>query len=182
MWFMPCRISPFLKCGICRFLERETPHIASWLTSIQNGWNRHRSRDTSLNRSSKIAQMLQAHLPNAVSLEIWMCKVNVKQSHNTSMKAQGERMHSSYSFTTWALDGGEWSASRPGSSLPPGKGPTVPIVQEAGWAPEPIWTQRLEEKSSLPLLGIEPQSSGRPVRRHYTGWATPVSWECVKDS
>jgi len=29
----------------------------------------------------------------------------------------------------------------------PGKGPTVPIVQEAGWAPEPVWTQRLEEKS-----------------------------------
>jgi hypothetical protein len=31
--------------------------------------------------------------------------------------------------------------------LPPGKGPPVPIVQEAGWAPEPVWTQRLEEKS-----------------------------------
>jgi hypothetical protein len=23
----------------------------------------------------------------------------------------------------------------------------VPIVQEAGWAPEPVWTQRLEGKS-----------------------------------
>jgi hypothetical protein len=29
-----------------------------------------------------------------------------------------------------------------------GKDPPVPIVQEAGWAPEPVWTQRLEEKSS----------------------------------
>jgi hypothetical protein len=28
-----------------------------------------------------------------------------------------------------------------------GKGPPVPIVQEAGWAPEPVWTQRIEEKS-----------------------------------
>jgi hypothetical protein len=46
-----------------------------------------------------------------------------------------------------ALDGGEWSASRPGRALAPGKGPTVPIVQEAGWAPEPVWTQRIEEKS-----------------------------------
>jgi hypothetical protein len=27
------------------------------------------------------------------------------------------------------------------------KGPPVPIVQEAGWASEPVWTQRLEEKS-----------------------------------
>jgi hypothetical protein len=54
-------------------------------------------------------------------------------------------MYSSYSFTTSALDGGEWSASRPGRALPP-----VPIVQEAGWAPEPVWTQRLEEKLFAP--------------------------------
>jgi hypothetical protein len=40
--------------------------------------------------------------------------------------------------------GGEWSASRPGRALPPG-----PTGQEAGWAPEPVWTQRLEEKSSV---------------------------------
>jgi hypothetical protein len=33
-------------------------------------------------------------------------------------------------------------ASRPDRALPP-----VPIVQEAGWDPEPVWTQRLEEKS-----------------------------------
>jgi hypothetical protein len=31
------------------------------------------------------------------------------------------------------------SASRPGRLLPPGKDP-VPIVLEAGWAPEPVWT------------------------------------------
>jgi hypothetical protein len=34
--------------------------------------------------------------------------------------------------------------------LCPGKGPPVPIVQEAGWASEPVWTQRLEEKSFAP--------------------------------
>jgi hypothetical protein len=45
--------------------------------------------------------------------------------------------------TTW----GEWSASRPGRALPSGKGPPVPIVQEAGWTPEPVWTQRIEEIS-----------------------------------
>jgi hypothetical protein len=57
------------------------------------------------------------------------------------------RNYSSYSLLTSALDGGEWSASRPGRALPLGKGPPVPIVQEAGWAPEPVWTQRLEENS-----------------------------------
>jgi hypothetical protein len=35
-----------------------------------------------------------------------------------------------------------WSASRPGRVLPP-----VPIGQEAGWASEVVWTQRIEEKS-----------------------------------
>jgi hypothetical protein len=47
------------------------------------------------------------------------------------------------------LDGGEWSASLRGRALAPGKDPPVPILQEAGWAPEPVWTQRLEEKSFL---------------------------------
>jgi hypothetical protein len=39
---------------------------------------------------------------------------------------------------TTALEGGEWSAARPGR-FTPGKDP-VPIVQEAGWAPGPVWT------------------------------------------
>jgi hypothetical protein len=62
------------------------------------------------------------------------------------MNAQGGggRMDSSYSFKTSVLDGGEWSGSHLRRALPPGKGPPV---QEAGWAPEPIWTQRLAEKS-----------------------------------
>ena len=33
-----------------------------------------------------------------------------------------------------ALEGDEGSVSRPGRSLP------EPIVQEAGWAPRPVWT------------------------------------------
>jgi hypothetical protein len=38
----------------------------------------------------------------------------------------------------------------PAALLPPGKGPPVRIVQEAGWDPEPVWTQRIEEKSFAP--------------------------------
>jgi len=33
---------------------------------------------------------------------------------------------------TAALEGGEWSAARPGKD-------PVPILQEAGWAPRPVW-------------------------------------------
>jgi hypothetical protein len=43
-----------------------------------------------------------------------------------------------YSFSTSALGGGGWSAPRPGC-FTPRKDP-VPIVQEAGWAPGPVWT------------------------------------------
>jgi hypothetical protein len=48
-----------------------------------------------------------------------------------------ERRYSCYSSLTSAVEGGEWSASHPGRALPPGKEPPVPIVQVAGWAPEP---------------------------------------------
>jgi len=40
---------------------------------------------------------------------------------------------------TTALEGGEWSASRPGRSLTPRKD-LVPVSQEAGWTPGPVWT------------------------------------------
>ena len=40
---------------------------------------------------------------------------------------------------TAVLEGGEWSAARPSRTLPTGKEP-IPILQEAGWAPGPVWT------------------------------------------
>jgi hypothetical protein len=65
-----------------------------------------------------------------------------------------------------ALEGGERSAPRPGRALPPGKEPPVPIVQEAGWAPEPVWTQRVEEKSSASVG--DRSSAVHSVEGHYT--------------
>jgi hypothetical protein len=58
----------------------------------------------------------------------------------------------------------------PAALLPPGKEPPVPIGQEAGWAPEPVWTQRIEEKSFAPAGDRTPVV--KPVVRHYTAWAT----------
>jgi hypothetical protein len=89
--------------------------------------------------------------------------------------ACGERRYSSYSFTTSAQDGGECSASRPGRALHPGKVTTVPNLQEAGWAPEPVWTMRLEKHLFSLCRALNPD---RPVVqsvvRHYTDWATPA--------
>jgi hypothetical protein len=61
---------------------------------------------------------------------------------------------------TSVLDEGEGSASYYGRGLPLGKGPPVPIVQEAGWAPEPAWTQGIQEKSFAPAG----DRTGRPAR------------------
>jgi hypothetical protein len=55
------------------------------------------------------------------------------------MEAQGERRYKPLLVYDLDTRGGEWSASRPGRALPPGKGPTVHTGQEAGWASEPVW-------------------------------------------
>jgi hypothetical protein len=81
--------------------------------------------------------------------------------------------YSSYSFLTSALDGGEWSVSRPSRALPWGKDPWYPLGLEAGWASELVWTHRLEEKSFASVRD-------RTVARHYTDWATPAhSHQCT---
>jgi hypothetical protein len=59
---------------------------------------------------------------------------------------------------TAALEGGEWSAARPGRTLLPGKKDPVPILQEAGWAPAPVWTGA----ENLAPTGI--RSPDRPAR------------------
>ena len=48
---------------------------------------------------------------------------------------------------TAALEGGEWSAARPGRTLLPEK-TRYPFVQEAGWAPGPVWKDA--ENPALP--------------------------------
>jgi hypothetical protein len=91
-----------------------------------------------------------------------------------------ERKYRSYWFSTSALDEGEWSASLPGSALAPGKGAPekgapVSIIQETGWAPEPVWTQRLREKSFGLCQGSNLNRPViQPVSRLYTDWATPA--------
>jgi hypothetical protein len=96
-------------------------------------------------------------------------KINLKLSHYTPRRRLGEGRNSSYSFSTSALEAGEWSSSRPSRALAPGKVPPVLIVLEAGWAPEPVWTQRLEKKSFRHCWG---SNLDHPVvqsaARHYT--------------
>jgi hypothetical protein len=48
----------------------------------------------------------------------------------------------------------------------PWKGPPVPTVQEAVWDPEPVWTERLQEKSFASAGARTPVVQS--VVRHYT--------------
>jgi hypothetical protein len=59
------------------------------------------------------------------------------------------------------------------ASFTPGKRPAVPIGQEAEWASDLVWTQRLEEKSFAFAGDQTPVVYS--VIRHYTDWSTPAS-------
>jgi hypothetical protein len=54
------------------------------------------------------------------------------------------------------------------AAFAPGKDP-VPIVQEAGWAPEPVWIGA----ESLPPPGFDPRTF-QPTASRYTDYAIPA--------
>jgi hypothetical protein len=87
----------------------------------------------------------------------------------------GDSMYSSYSFLTSALDGEEWSASRPGRAFSPGeRTPSTPCTGDwvgprAGLNTDPIG------KVLLPLPGSNPVCPVvQSVVRHCTDRATPA--------
>jgi hypothetical protein len=75
-------------------------------------------------------------------------------------------MYSSYSFTTSAVGGGVWSASRPTRTLPPGES-TPGTHCTGGWVgPRAGLDTEATGKILLPLSGIEPRSPCRLVHSH----------------
>jgi hypothetical protein len=85
----------------------------------------------------------------------------VKQSRYMPWR---ERRYNSYSYLTSALDGCEWSTSRPGRALPPRKEPPVPIGQEGPRAGLDAGARR---KTLCLCQGSNP---GRPVRTQTLYW------------
>jgi hypothetical protein len=102
-------------------------------------------------------------------------KLKVKQSRYTPWRSLGERRYSSYSFSTSALDRGEWSASRPGRAFTPGER-TPGNHWTGGWvglraglnteAKGKILCPQRESNPDRPVV--------QPVVRHYTAWANPA--------
>jgi hypothetical protein len=105
---------------------------------------------------------LKSHLGHIVLLLLAVVnKIKLSCPAICHAGAKGERMFFSYSFLTLALDGDERSVSRPGCAFPLlGNDPRYPLGRRPGglqsWL---VWTQRLEEKSYLRLLGIKLWSS-----------------------
>jgi hypothetical protein len=81
----------------------------------------------------------------------------------------GESRYSSYSFTTSALDGGEWSASRPGRVFTPGER-TPGTHCTGGWVgPRAGLDTEDRGKILCPCRGSNPDRPVvHPVVRHYT--------------
>jgi hypothetical protein len=124
-------------------------------TAIHGPVQQHTSSE---DRSSATAlsTLLVQQTPSQTSWSYILIKYNSSPHEGTWV----DRRYGSYSFSTSVLHGDERSASRPSRALAPGKGPPVPIVQEAGWAPDTEATGKI--LSTLP--GIEPRSPGRPAR------------------
>jgi hypothetical protein len=103
-------------------------------------------------------------------LTAWENEVNIKCKGHPRTDHEGPEGEYRYSYTlslTSALDGGGWSAPRSGSFTPGND--SVPIAQEAGWAPGPVWTGA---KNSRPPR-FDPRTV-QPVASPYTYWATPA--------
>jgi hypothetical protein len=93
-------------------------------------------------------------------------EIKVTQPHNTLMDGQGGQEVYPLLILNLGTRWGEWSASRPGRALPPGKGPTVPTGKEAGWAQSWSGHRGYRKILFLPSQEIETRPSGRPVRSH----------------
>jgi hypothetical protein len=88
--------------------------------------------------------------------------------------AWGKSKYSSYSFLTSALDG-EWSASRLGLALFPGKGTHC----TGGWVnPRAGLDTEARGKILSPLPGIELLSPGRPARSQTLYWLSYPAFRC----
>jgi hypothetical protein len=81
-------------------------------------------------------------------------------------------MYGSTFFLASERAAGEWSASRP-SRFTPGERAPVSTGQQAGWAPETVWTTW--RKISWPYRDPNSDPSGvQPVASRYTDYAIPA--------
>jgi hypothetical protein len=139
----------------------------------------------SFHKSSLLSNSIFTTYFRKVSIALWSPALSSKCTFSKMLKSKssptthlwrrrGERIYSSYSFTTSVLDGDEWSVLRPVRALPPEKGPRYHWT--GGWVgPRAGLETEVTGKILSPLRGSNPDRLVvQPVARHYTDWANPA--------
>jgi hypothetical protein len=149
------------------------------LNSLYAGWNSNRvglSLKYRLNNSVTVPGNTHgSNISTLGGVSINDCNVKGKAVPLHAMEAMEERRYSSYSLTTSALDGGEWSATRPGRAFTPGER-TPGTHCTGGWVgPRAGLDTEATGKILCPSRESNPDGPVvQPVVRHYTAWANPV--------
>jgi hypothetical protein len=106
---------------------------------------------------------------NCMKFNVVSKKKRVKQSRYTPWRRLGGEEYSSYSFSTSALDGGEWSASRPGRAFTPCER-TPGTHCTRGWMGSRAGLDtEVRGKILCPRRGSNPDRPVvQPLFRHYT--------------
>jgi hypothetical protein len=65
------------------------------------------------------------------------------------------------------------------AALPPGKEPHLPVEQEAGWAPEPVWATWRSENDCFHRDSNSDRSVVQPEAISYTDCAIQFLWDTV---
>jgi hypothetical protein len=99
------------------------------------------------------------------------CAWHYRSPYNRSPRAQRGSRGIALLISTSALGGGGWSAPRP-SRFTPWKDP-VPIVQEAGWAPGPVWTCA---KNLAPIGIWSPDHPARSQSLYQLSYLAHCAW------
>ena len=146
------RFASRVSCALC--IERPYVDLCSWQGVLSNGIHTTWAETLHVWKKYFVNVIfyldLSTCLPSSVEVKV---KVLPVTSH---WGPEGEYRCSPTLSWPRHLDGFGWSAPRPGR-FTPGKDP-VPIVQEAGWAPGPVWTGA----ENLAPTGI--RSPDRPAR------------------
>jgi hypothetical protein len=122
----------------------QTRYIDCYVISVVNRALCGRGR--SVHAVDSAVSQLPMYPTHKIVLKLYIGIKKAVPLHAKEALGGGERRYSSYSFLTSALDGVSGQRHAPTALCLRERTP-VPIVQEAGWAPEPVWTQRIEEKS-----------------------------------
>jgi hypothetical protein len=104
-----------------RFLMMEAVRTSE--TSVDNHFTRQYNPEDSSEHNTRRRENLKSHSVQGKGQAV------PQHAHGV---VGGGRMYSSYSFMTSALDGGEWSASRPDRALPQGKVRRYPLYRRLG--------------------------------------------------